>query len=92
MRHGFVDERAMIATTLKSSCHYKLLAHFCLRKERPETTFLTLTVNYHKSRTEKQIMPSKATVKWLFNDLWCYLPIACFDWKIAVFQQTVVKV
>ena len=69
MRHGFVDERAMIATTLKSSCHYKPLAHFCLRKERPETTFLTLTVNYHKSRTEKQIMPSKATVKWLFNDL-----------------------
>ena len=69
MRHGFVDERAMIATTLKSYCHYKPLAHFCLRKERPETTFLTLTVNYHKSRTEKQIMPSKATVKWLFNDL-----------------------
>ena len=87
MRHGFVDERAMIATTLKSSCHYKPLAHFCLRKERPETTFLTLTVNYHKSRTEKQIMPSKATVKWLFNDLWCYLPMLVLTEKLLFFNK-----
>ena len=37
---------------------------------------------------KKQIMPSKTTVNWLFNDI-CYSFIACFDWKIAVSQQTV---
>ena len=28
LRHGFVDERAMITTTLKSSCHWKTLVLF----------------------------------------------------------------
>ena len=42
-----------------------------------------------ENRTEKQIMPSKTTITWLFNDTWCYLYIVCFDWKIGVFQQTV---
>ena len=41
--------------------------------------------------TEKQIMPSKTTINWLFNDV-CYLFIACFDWKISVFQQAVVSI
>ena len=45
-RHGFVDERAMITTTLTSSCHWKTLVPFCLWKKRPEKSFLTLTVNY----------------------------------------------
>ena len=45
-----------------------------------------------QNRTEKQIMPSKTTVNWLFNDLWYYLSIPYFDWKIDVFQQTVVRV
>ena len=40
----------------------------------------------------KKIMPSKATVNWLFNDVWYYFLIASFDWKIGVFQQTVVRV
>ena len=70
-----------------SSCHGKTLVLFCLRKKRAENAFLTLTVN----RTEKQIMPSKTTVGWLFNNI-CYLVIAFFDWKIGVFQQIVVRV
>ena len=37
-------------------------------------------------------MPFKTTVKWLFIDMWGYLVIACFDWKIAVFRQTVVYI
>ena len=40
----------------------------------------------------KTIMPFKTTVYWLFNDIWCYLVIGCFDWKIGVFQQAVVRV
>ena len=48
LRHGFVDERAMITTTLIYSCHWKTFVPFCLRKKRHESAFLTLTVNYHK--------------------------------------------
>ena len=36
LRHGFVDERAMVKTTLMSSCHWKTFVPFCLRKKRPE--------------------------------------------------------
>ena len=42
--------------------------------------------------TEKQIMPFKTIVNWLFNDTWCYLVTGCFDWKIVAFQQAVVKI
>ena len=59
--------------------------------KRPENEFLTLIVNYCKNGTEKQIMLLKTTVNCLFNDKWCYLVIGCFDWKIGVFQQTVVR-
>ena len=48
VRHGFVDERVMITTTLISSCHWKTLVPFCLRKKRLENAFLALTVNYRK--------------------------------------------
>ena len=33
----------------------------------------------------------KATANCLFNDIWCYLVIECFDWRIGIFQQTIVK-
>ena len=36
-------------------------------------------------------MPFKTTVNWLFNDIWCHLVIGCFNWKIGVFVQTVVR-
>ena len=48
MRHSFVDERALITTTLISSCHWKTLVPFCLQKKRPENAFLTVIVNYRK--------------------------------------------
>ena len=44
---SLVDERALLTTTLISSCHWKTLVPFCLQKKRPENAFLTLTVNYH---------------------------------------------
>ena len=48
VRHGFVDERALITTTSISFCHWKTLLPFCLREKRPENAFLT-----HR-KTEKQ--------------------------------------
>ena len=44
--NGFVDERAQITTTLISSCHWKTLVPFCLRKKIPQNVFLTLIMNY----------------------------------------------
>ena len=38
------------------------------------------------------MIPSKTTINWLFSDIWCYLFIAYFNWKIGVSQQTVVRV
>ena len=36
-------------------------------------------------------MVFKTVVNCLFNDIWCDLVIGCFDWKIGVSQQTVVR-
>ena len=61
LRHGFLDKKTMIATTLTSSCHWKTLAPFCLHKTRPEKPFLTLRVSYRKI-VQKNIMPFTTTV------------------------------
>ena len=58
--------------TLICSCHRKTLVPICLRKKRPENSFLTLTMNYRHTcdrPTEKQFMPAKTTINWLFNDI-----------------------
>ena len=44
-----------------------------------------------QNRTEKQIMPLKTALNWLFNDIWRCLVIISFDWKIGLFQQTVIR-
>ena len=59
LRHGFVDERALITTTLISSCHWKTLVPFCLQKKRSENTFLTLVVNYGKIVQKNKLYHSK---------------------------------
>ena len=48
LRHGLVNDRALITTTLISSCHWKTFVPFCLWKKRPENAFLILLANYHK--------------------------------------------
>ena len=53
LRHGFVDERALI-TTLTSSCHWKTL-----KKKRPENVFLPLIVNYRKIVHKNKLYDSK---------------------------------
>ena len=92
MRQGFVDERAMIKTTWISSCHWKSLVYFLHAKETTWKHTFNINSESSQNRTEKQIMPLKTIVNWLFNDMWCYLVIGFFDWKIGVFQQTVVRV
>ena len=65
---------------------------FLLAKEQTWKRIFNTNSELSQNRTEKQIMLSKTTINWLFSDKWCYLFIACFDWKIRVFQQTVVRV
>ena len=63
-----------------------------LAKEKTWKNLFNTNSELLQNRTERQIMVPKTTINWLFNDIWCYLFIACFDWKIGVFQQTVVRV
>ena len=67
LRQGFVDERALITTTLISSCHWKILVPFA--KENSCKRIFNTNSELSQNRTEKQIMPSKATVNWIFNDI-----------------------
>ena len=64
----------MITTALTFSCHWKSLLPFCLRKEIPEKFFSTNS-ELPQNGTEKQIMPIKTILNWLFNDIRCYLVI-----------------
>ena len=59
MRHGFINERVLITTTLISSCHWKTLVTFCLRKKIPENVLLTLIVNYRKIVQKNKLCYSK---------------------------------
>ena len=65
---------------------------FLLAKQKTWKRIFNTNTELSQNRTEKQIMPSKTITNWLFNYIWCYLFIACYDWKIGVFQQTVVRV
>ena len=89
MGHSFVGERALIITTLISSCHWKTILPFCSRKKRPENQ--NTNSDLLQNLIEKQIMLFKTTVNCLFNDMWSYFIIEIFDWKIGVSQQTVVR-
>ena len=92
MREGFVDKRALITATLISSCHWKTLVPFACEKKKTWKRIFNTNSELLQNLTEKQIMPSKTKINWLYNDTWCYLLIACFDCKIGFFQQTVVTV
>ena len=65
---------------------------FLLVKEKTWRHIFNTNSELLQNGTEKQIMPSKATINWLFSDIWCHLFIACFDSKVGIFQQTVLRV
>ena len=64
---------------------------FLLAKEKTWDRIFNTNSELSQNRTETQIILFKTAVNCLFNDIWCYLVIGCFDWKIHVIQQTVVK-
>ena len=69
LRHGFVNERAIITMTLISSCHWNPFK-FLLPKEKTWKRIFNTDSELSLNRTEKQFMPFKTTVNWLFGDIW----------------------
>ena len=61
---------------------------FLLAKEKTWKRVFNTDIELSQNHTEKQIIPFKTTINWLFNDIWCQLLIG----KIGVFQQTLVRV
>ena len=59
LRHGFVDERTLMPTTIISSCHWKTFVPFRLQKERSENPFLKLIVNSCKILQKNKLCHSK---------------------------------
>ena len=63
LRHGFVDDnndiRAPITTTLVSSCHWKTLVPYFLRKKRSKNVFLTFIANYRKIVQKNRLFSPK---------------------------------
>ena len=76
----------MISLSLRNACTY------LLAKQKTWKSIFNTNSELSQNGREKQIIPFKTTVNWLFHDIWCYLAIGCFDWKIDAFQQTVVRV
>ena len=78
LSHDFVDERALITTTLISFCHQKtLILPFCLRKK---SKIFNTNSELLQNHTEKQIMLFKTTLNWLFTSL---------NTKVAIIQKPV---
>ena len=60
-------------------------------KEKAWKHIFNTNGEFSQNCTEKQVMLFKATVNCLFDDIWCYLIIDCFDWKITAFWEAVVR-
>ena len=56
--------KEMIKITLMSSCHWKTVVPFCLRKKRSENALFNINSELSQSRTDKQIMTFKTAVNW----------------------------
>ena len=57
--HGFVDEEALVTTTLTFSGYWKTLVRFCWRKKIPENAYLTLIVYYRKIVQQNKLRSPK---------------------------------
>ena len=62
-----------------------------LAKEKTWKDIFNTNSELSQNSTVKEIMLFKTTVNCLFNDIWYYLFIGCFDWRIGIFQQRVVR-
>ena len=80
----------MITTAITSSLYWKTLVPL-LAKENTWNCIFNTNSGLLQNLSGKQIILFKTTLNWLFNNIWCYLVIGSFDWKIDGFKQTVVR-
>ena len=70
LRHGFADESTdnniNIFLSLRNPCTWKRI----------------FNTNSELSKNRTQNLPSKTTINWLFNDIWCYYYILKRNLKI----------
>ena len=52
--------------------------NFSLPKEKTWKRIFNINSELSQNHTEKQIMPFKTTLNWLFNGIWCYLVTGSF--------------
>ena len=50
-----------------------------LEKEQTQKRIFKTNCKLFQNHTGKQLMRSTTTLNWLYNDIWCYLVIDCFD-------------
>ena len=55
---------------------------FLLANEKAWKCIFNTNSELSQNHTEKQIIPAKTTINWLFNDIWSYLFIACLIEKL----------
>ena len=65
--------------------------NFLLTKESTWKCIFNTNSELSQNRTVKQIMLFKTTFNWLFNNIWYYLVIGSFDWKIISFLWATVR-
>ena len=80
LRHYFVNERAMIKTKLMSCT-------FLLAKEKTWKRTFNINDKLSQKCTEKEIMPFKTTVNWLFKSYVMLFTYCLFWMKTGAFQQ-----
>ena len=56
-----------------------------LAKENTWKDIFNTNSELSQNCTEKEVMSFKTSLNWLLNDIWCYLVIGSFNWKIDIF-------
>ena len=99
LRHGFVDERALITTTSISSCHWKTLVYtFLPAKEKNWKHIFNTNSELTQNLTEKIVIQnnSKLAISWymmLFSHglfwlkNWHFLTSSCKGFIISLIQR-----
>ena len=82
-----------LASSLPYEQHLKLPQYFYLLMEKPLGCYFKVQSPYYQASVEKTIIENLASIEKIScSQNLRFFVIGCFDWKIGIFQQTVVRV
>ena len=82
-----------LASSLPYEQHLKLPQYFYLLMEKPLGCYFEVQSPYYQASVEKTIIENLASIEKIScSQNLRFFVIGCFDWKIGIFQQTVVRV